>query len=148
MSRNELTMSIAKALAICLGVSLLVGNGTQAEEPTEEQVKLYPVSLNCPTENNQVAERVAQNRLGGVQHITVRYLDGVPTLVTITGRSKGRAPKVYLQSDIRTETDPDAKEYAEDIVKTFFKAICEGPPEKRREYFSTLKANRRLLGLQ
>jgi hypothetical protein len=28
------------------------------------------------------------------------------------------------------------------------KAICEGPPEKRREYFDTLKANRKTLGLE
>jgi hypothetical protein len=129
--------------AICFGISVLVGSGTQAEEHwSEEQLRLYAVSLKCPAENLQVLELTSQNILGDVQHTTVRYLDGVPALITVTGRLKGwRADKVYADIDIRTETDHDRKQYAKSVASqaNSLKAICEGPPGKRSEYFATLK---------
>jgi hypothetical protein len=52
--------------------------------------------------------------------------------------------------DIRSESDPLRKKLAHRIAAHHesLKAICEGPPEKRREYFDTLKANRKLLKLE
>ena len=67
----------------------------------------------------------------------------------VRGKTDPDFSPVLPAIDIRSESDPLRKKLAHRIAAHHesLKAICEGPPEKRREYFDTLKANRKLLKL-
>jgi hypothetical protein len=138
MSRNGPTIFIIVALpVIFLGASVLVGRAQAAEQSEEQLEELYPVSLKCPAENRQELELISQNRLGDVQNVSVRYVDGVAAVVTVAGRVKDHRLEVFYTGDIRTEPDSIKRKYGEAVASraNALKAICEEPPDKRSEYF-------------
>jgi hypothetical protein len=133
---------------MCLGVFCCAG-AVHSEESEGE--RFLPISLKCPAENDQVLESVERQRSGLESLIRVQYVKGVATIINLFGRGKTEPDfsPVLPAIDIRSESDPLRKKLAHRIAAHHesLKAICEGPTEKRREYFDTLKANRKLLKL-
>ena len=131
-----------------LGVFCCAGVAHSAESEGE---RFLPISLKCPAENDQVLESVEKQRSGLESLIRVN-VNGVATTINLLGRAKTEPDfsPVLPAIDIRSESDPLRKKLAHRIAAHHesLKAICEGPPEKRREYFDTLKANRKALGLE
>ena len=135
---------------MCLGVFCCAGVAHSAESEGE---RFLPISLKCPAANDQVLESVEKQRSGLESLIRVKYVNGVATTINLFGRDKTEPDfsPVLPAIDIRSESDdPLRKKLAHRIAAHHesLKAICEGPPEKRREYFDTLKANRKALGLE
>src|SRR5262245_23377129 len=133
----------------CLGVLCCAGVAHSAESEGE---RFLPISVKCPAENDQLLESVEKQRSGLESLIRVRYVNGVATIINLFGREKTEPDfsPILPAIDIRSESDPLRKKLAQRIAAHHesLKAICEGPPEKRRKYFDTLKANRKTLGLE
>jgi hypothetical protein len=136
-----------------LAISLSTTSMTAAEAaeifvPSDQ--KYLEVSLQCP-DGDQPLVLIAKNKKGNTQRTTVLYLSGTAARISVELlRPRGGSFEMLQNIDLSREADPLRKAYGQVVAKRgdSLKAICEGPSDKRDEYFATLKANRRLLGLQ